>query len=163
MGSARPLDEAIRARVAGLIAPMLAARRVEPVELTYRRAGPQAVLRLLVDTAAGITVQACTELSRAIGAVLDEHDAIPERYVLEVASPGLDRPLRSGRDFERVIGRRVALQLSEPVAGLRELAGTVVSVGDALVTVRLDRGDALRVPLRAITTARQDITFHKSD
>jgi len=156
------VDE-VRERVAGLITPMLAARRVELVELTYHRAGPQAVLRLLVDTAAGITVQQCSELNRAIGAVLDEHDVIPEHYVLEVASPGLDRPLRSARDFERVIGRRVALQLAEPVAGLRELTGTVVSVGDELVTIQLDRGDSVRVPLQAITTARQAVTFHKGD
>lgn len=147
------------ARVRPLVEPVLAARRVELVELTYRREGPRTVLRFLVDTAAGITVNECGALNQAIGALLDEHEVITEPYVLEVASPGLDRPLKTARDFERVIGRRVWMQLSEPVTGSHELTGTVASVGDDLVTVQLDRGDRVRVPLALMVRARQEISF----
>lgn len=151
------------ARVRALVEPLLAARHVELVELTYQRGGPQAVLRFLVDTAPGITVEECRALNQAIGAVLDEHEVITEPYVLEVASPGLDRPLKTARDFERVIGRRVWMQTREPVAGDHELVGTVAGVGEAVVTVELDRGDRVRVPLAGIVRARQDISFRKGD
>jgi len=149
-------------QVQALVMPLLASRHVELVELAYRREGPQTVLRFLVDTAMGITVQQCSELNQAISALLDEHDVMAgHRYSLEVASPGLDRPLKTGHDFERVIGRRVWVQTSEPVAGSHELVGVVASVGDTVVTIRLDRGDTVRVPLGAMVRARQEIAFHR--
>ena len=154
-----PLIDKVLARVHQLIDPMLAARRIELVEVTYRRAGPQAVLRFLVDTPAGITVQQCTELNRSIGAVLDEHDAVPDRYCLEVASPGLDRPLKTERDFERVLNRRVRVQLRQPIEGVWTAIGTLAGVGEAVITVALDHGPRLRIPLAEIVSAAQDISF----
>ncbi|MBI4227421.1 MAG: ribosome maturation factor RimP [Candidatus Omnitrophica bacterium] len=147
------------ARVHELVDPMLAARRVELVELMYRREGPQMVLRFLVDTSTGITVQQCRELNQAIGAVLDEHDVVPERYCLEVASPGVDRPLKTERDFERVLHRRVRLALREPVEGLWTVVGAVEGVGDAVVTVAVDHGPRLRILLAGIVSATQEVTF----
>lgn len=146
-------------KVRALVDPVLAARRIELVELTYRRQGPGTVLRFLVDTASGITIEECGALNQTIGAILDEHDVIPERYTLEVASPGLDRPLKSARDFERVIGRRVVLHLREPLGGAVELVGTLASVGDELVTLVLDSTERLRVPLASIARAQQEISF----
>jgi len=147
------------AKVHALVDPMLAARHVELVELTYRREGPQTVLRFLVDTAAGITVEECRVLNHAIGAVLDEHDAVPDRYCLEVASPGLDRPLRTARDFERVLHRRVRLTLREPVEGFQTVVGALEGVGEAVVTVAVDHGPRLRIPLAGIVRATQEIAF----
>ena len=154
-----PLHEQVLAKVRGLVDPMLAARHVELVELAYHRGGSQAVLRFLVDTAAGITVKECGELNRAIGAVLDEHDVVPERYCLEVASPGVDRPLRTARDFERVLHRRVRLTLREPVEGQQTVIGAVEGVGEAVVTVAVDHGPRLRIPLASIASAAQDVSF----
>ena len=156
-----PLAEPVMTRVRARIDPLLASRHIELVELTYRREGPQMVLRFLIDTAAGITVAECGELNRAIGAILDEHDVIPDRYTLEVASPGLDRSLKTPRDFERVIGRRVAIHLREPLDGRWELVGTVASVGDELVTITLDSTERMRVPLAAMASARQEISFER--
>lgn len=154
-----PFIEQVLARVRALVDPMLEARRVELVELTYHRGGPQTVLRFLVDTAAGITVKECGALNHAIGAVLDEHDAVPDRYCLEVASPGLDRPLRTERDFERVLHRRVRLTLREPVEGFQTVVGALEGVGEAVVTVSVDHGPRLRIPLAGIVSATQDISF----
>ena len=158
---ANPLADQVLARVHGLVDPILEARHVELVELTYRRAGPQTVLRFLVDTAAGITVEECGALNRAIGAVLEEHDVIPERYCLEVASPGADRPLRTARDFERVLHRRVQLHLREPVEGFQTVVGALEGVGEAVVTVVVDHGPRLRIPLASIASATQEISLER--
>lgn len=154
-------SEAVIQRVRALIEPLLAARRVELVELTYRREGPRHVLRLLVDTAAGVTVEELSRLNQAIGALLDEHEALGERYLLEVCSPGLDRPLKTTRDFERVIGRRVWMVIREPIQGVGELVGMVVSVGDEIVTMQLDHGATVRVPLSNVLKAAQEIAFER--
>ncbi len=166
MAVPNPLEShQVVAQVQALVEPLLAARHVELVELTYRREGPQVVLRFLVDTAMGITVEECRRLNQGIGAVLDEHEVLRNQYTLEVASPGLDRPLKTVWDFERVIGRRVWMELREPVVGGagRELVGTVAGVGDEVVSVTLDHGEKVRVLLAMIVRARQDISFRKGD
>lgn len=154
-------SDAVLAKVRALVEPLLAARHVELVELTYRREGPQTVLRFLVDTASGITVEECRRLNWAVGALLEEHEVIRDPYLLEVASPGLDRPLKTARDFERVINRRVWIQTSEPVEGRHEVVGTLISVGDALMTMELDQGQRVRVPLAFVVRARQEIAFDR--
>jgi ribosome maturation factor RimP len=65
-----------------------------------------------------VTVDECARVSRALEAWLDEHEALPERYVLEVSSPGLERPLLKERDFERFRGERVAVTGTGLLAGL---------------------------------------------
>lgn len=154
-----PFEDETLSKIRALVEPLLSSRHVELVELTYRREGPQNVLRLLVDTAQGITVQQCSDLNLSIGALLEEYEVISDSYLLEVASPGLDRKLRNPRDFERIIGRRVRIQTREPVEGKFEIVGAVASVGDALVTVTLDDGEKIRVPFAVMTLARQDISF----
>ncbi|MBI3323412.1 MAG: ribosome maturation factor RimP [Candidatus Omnitrophica bacterium] len=139
--------------------PLLASRNVELVEMTCRPTGGGLALKFLVDTARGVSVGDLSALNRAIGAVLDEHDAVPERYTLEVSSPGLDRPLRSGRDFERVIGRRVRVLTSVPVNDRQEHRGDVLGASDEAVTLKADSGEKVLIPLSQITHAAQEIKF----
>ena len=151
-----PQEEVIN-RVRELIAPILSGRQVELVELTCRRGGGKLLLRCLVDTASGITLEDLSTLNRAIGAVLDEHDAVPERYLLEVSSPGLDRPLKSPTDFERVVGRRVRVITSVPVALRQEHIGELLSTGEEAIVLRLDSGDKVQILLSQILRAVQEI------
>ena len=144
-------------RVRELIQPLLAGRGAELVELTAHPGGGRLTLRCLVDTARGITLDELSGLSRSIGAVLDEHDAILDRYLLEVSSPGLDRPLKTATDFERVIGRRVRVMTSVPVADRQEHRGEVLNAGEESVMLRLDSGDKLQIPLSQIMHAVQEI------
>ena len=144
-------------RVRELIRPLLASRGVELVELTCHPGGGRLTLRCLVDTAHGITVDELSGLNRSIGAVLEEHEVIPDRYVLEVSSPGLDRPLKTTADFERVIGRRVKVTTSAPVADRQEHRGEVLGVNEEAVMLRLDSGEKLPIPFLQIHHAVQEI------
>ena len=148
---------AILNRVQELIQPLLVSRGVELVELSAHPAGGRLILRCLVDTARGITLDELSGLNRSIGAVLDEHDVIPDRYLLEVSSPGLDRPLKTGTDFERVIGRRVRVMTSVPIVARQEHQGEVLGANEEAVVLRLDSGDKLQIPLLQITHAVQEI------
>lgn len=144
-------------QVKTLIEPLLASRHVELVELTCHPTGGQWRLRCLVDTARGITLDELSFLSRSIGAILEEHDTIPERYLLEVSSPGLDRPLKSSRDFERVVGRRVRVITSSPVESRTEHGGVLLNAGEEAILLRLDSGAKIQIPLNQIARAVQDV------
>ena len=150
-------SEQIIEKVKALVAPLLAARRVDWVDLTYRFEGSRMVLRFLVDTAAGIRLDELGALNQAIGALLDEHDAIPSPYVLEVNSPGLDRPLKTPLDFERMIGRRIKVSTSVAVAFRRELAGKLLNANDEAIVLEADSGEKVRILLSEIVRAVQEI------
>lgn len=146
-------------RIKGLIQPLLAGRQAELVELTCHPTGGRLLVRCLVDKSSGITVEELSRLNRAIGAVLDEHDAIAERYVLEVSSPGLDRPLKHAADFERVIGRRVKVLTRIPVGSGQEHRGELLNAGEEAIVLKLDSGEKRQIPLSEITHAAQEIGF----
>jgi ribosome maturation factor RimP len=107
------------------IKPLVEEEGLELVDLEFFEGGPQSVLRIYVDRAGGVTVDQCANLSRKIGDLLDIEDLITHRYLLEVSSPGLDRPLTSYADFKRKIGKKVKIFLKEKVDGKTELEGKI--------------------------------------
>lgn len=107
------------------IEPLVEEDGLEIVDLKFLEGGPASVLRIYVDKAGGVTVDQCANLSRRIGDFLEIEDLIPHRYTLEVSSPGLDRPLFSGADFKRNIGKKIKVFLQEEVGGKMELLGKI--------------------------------------
>ena len=148
---------AITSQVRQLIEPLLASRGVELVEFSCHYGGGRLVLKCLVDTARGITLDELSSLNRSIGAHLDEHDVVPDRYLLEVSSPGLDRPLRLWTDFERVIGRRLKVVTLVDLESRQEHRGELLGANEEAIVLRLDSGDKLQIPLSQITYAVQEI------
>jgi ribosome maturation factor RimP len=148
---------AIENRIRELIASVLAARQVELVDLVCHPAGGRFLLRCLVDTPRGITLERLSGLNRAIGAILDEHDAVPAPYLLEVSSPGLDRPLKRWTDFERILGRRVRVFTSVPVDARTEHHGELLAANEETIVLRLDGGDKVSIELTRIVRAEQEI------
>lgn len=122
-------------RVKELTQPLFGECDVELVDITYRREQGGMVLRLLVDKEGGITLDECTHFNEKIGEMLDAEDIIADKYILEVNSPGLDRPLKTRRDFERVMGKVVHVHTYEPVNDKRDHEGSIESVDDEKVIV----------------------------
>jgi ribosome maturation factor RimP len=101
-------------RLRGLLEPLVAERGLDLEELTVTPAGKRRVLRVVVDSDEGVVLDACAELSRAVSGVLDGSDAMGGApYVLEVTSPGADRPLTELRHYRRAVGRLIRAQLHE--------------------------------------------------
>jgi ribosome maturation factor RimP len=143
----------------------------EMVEL--ERAGSKArpVLRVRIDrpdaTAdEGVTVGDCARVSRALEEQLDALPALPAKYVLEVSSPGVERPLIRPRDFERFVGREVAVRGYAPLAGRErrlegELMGLSAGPDDEVVRIRLKNGEEVEVARKDI--ARVHLLFRWKD
>jgi ribosome maturation factor RimP len=145
-------------RVEDLIAPSLRDMGYELVRVMLRgRQRP--TLEVMAERAdrAAMTVDDCAEISRAVSALLDVEDPLPGSYVLEVTSPGIDRPLVRPDDFVRFAGFEARVETAEPLDGRRRFTGRLVGVeGDA---VRLDtEGGPVAVPLAAIKRAKLVLT-----
>ena len=123
-------------RVRALVAPSLEDVGLElfDVELAGN------VLRVMVDRDGGVDLDAVAEATQRVSAVLDHHDdVLPGRYLLEVSSPGIERPLRTPAHFRRAVGSQVAIKLRPEVAGEsgaeRRVEGALEAAGDQAVTV----------------------------
>ena len=108
------------------IKPLVEEADLELVDLDFYQGGSRSVLRIYVDKAGGVTVDQCANLNRKIGDYLDMEDLIPHRYLLEVSSPGLDRPLLRDTDFKRKIGEKVRVSLKEKLDGQTEWVGKIM-------------------------------------
>ncbi|GAB3122062.1 ribosome maturation factor RimP [Streptomyces calidiresistens] len=102
-------------RLRELLEPLAARQGMDLEDLTLTRAGRRQVLQLVVDTDEGVQLDQCAELSRAASELLDAQDVMgADPYVLEVTSPGVDRPLTQPRHFRRAVGRMVRIR---PISG----------------------------------------------
>jgi ribosome maturation factor RimP len=150
---------AIAARVAGTYG-------LDIFDVQYRREAGGMVLRIQIDRPGpassandSVSVEDCARVSRDLSAVLDVEDVVPAAYILEVSSPGLDRPLRGPGDYGRFAGRRAKLVMREPVDGQTFLKGTLAGVEDTNVLIDSDQGKRHRVPLDMITRANLEVEF----
>lgn len=136
----------------------------ELVEVRWGGSGRRPQLMVRIDRpgsvpGAGVTVEECAQVSRALEPWLDGHEALPERYVLEVSSPGVDRPLVRARDFERFRGERVAVTGRGVLLGRStRLEGVLLGLEEEgtereAVRLRLPGGEEVGVPRSEIRRA----------
>ncbi|MDX1608684.1 MAG: ribosome maturation factor RimP [Halofilum sp. (in: g-proteobacteria)] len=144
----RRAPEAIRTTVE----PVVTGLGYELVGVEYGGGPGNGRLRVYIDTAGGVTLDDCEAVSRDLSAALDVDDPIPEAYVLEVSSPGINRPLFGRADFERFCGERVSVRLDQPLQGRRKFKGLLVRVEGEEALVEVD-GTTWRLPLAAVEQA----------
>lgn len=132
---------------------------VELVEIIYRREAGRQVLRLLVDKEGGIQLSDCVRLNEKISNALDESNIISERYVVEVDSPGIDRPFKIKRDYERAKGRLVRVTLVEAILEKKEYIGRLLEIGEDSIKVDTEKKGILEIPFEKIIRTRQEIKY----
>lgn len=160
---ARPVPE-----VEGELEERVSALGFDLVVVEWAGSKRRPILRIRIDVpdppggrpaGRGVTVDDCATVSRGLEGWLDEHPAMPEKYVLEVSSPGVERPLTRSRDWTRFAGEQVAVKGPEPLAGRAtrlegELLGLVKDEGGReMVRLRLHGGDEVEVPREEISGA----------
>jgi ribosome maturation factor RimP len=136
-----------------LIEPIVEGLGYECVGIDYNPHPKNGLLRVYIDSEAGILVEDCTKVSHQISGVLDVEDPIPGNYQLEISSPGADRPFFKVSQFERYIGSTVLVNLFKPIAGRRKITGVIEKVEGEEVTL-LEEGQIYLVPFTAMSKAR---------
>ncbi len=148
------VDAEVIGRLEGLIRPLLEMEGAELVEIVLGGGRRRRMLRLFVDRPGGITVDECARLNRLIGGALDIEDPIEGAYVLEVSSPGLDRALKTDRDFARSAGRKVRVILSNGATHVGVLRG---ALGEAILLEVA--GEVMKLDRERIAKANLEVEF----
>ena len=120
-------------RVTRLIEPVLEDLGLELVDVEYLSERGRWILRIYADREGGITLDDCAMVSREIGDLIDIKDIIAHEYVLEVSSPGLNRPLRKERDFEWAVGRKIRVRMHAPLKGRRNFTGYLKEFSEGML------------------------------
>ena len=131
---------------------------IDLVDIVFRREGSGLVLRIVADTLKGITVSECTGLNKFLSEVLDREDVIQDRYTLEVSSPGLDRPIKTDRDFERSMGKELEFTTFEAIDNRKTHEGVLVGMDEDNVVIER-QGISTVIPRINIALARLRIEF----
>ena len=149
--------------IAGRVA---ASYGLELFDVQFRREASGMVLRIQIDRPGpaasaddSVSVEDCANVSRDLSAILDVDDVVPTAYVLEVSSPGLDRPLRKAEDYERFAGRRAKLVMREKIDGQGYFRGQLGGLEDGHVLIEGEDKRTHRVPLDVITRANLEVEF----
>lgn len=151
--------QALREQIWQLFAPVLEEHAVDFVDLELRGSARNILIKTYIDVPGGIKIKQCAMLSRELSDVLEIAEVIPGDYRLEVSSPGLDRPLRTERDFFRNIGRNVQISVSGESGKLLQYAGEIIDTSDGRVSIRKKSGEVVQFPVAEIQNARLQIKW----
>ena len=157
MDPRRSLESELRRLTSGV----LEALGLELVEFALRGSSARRVLRVDIDRVGkeGVGVDDCQRVSQALGTAVEEADLIDSAYVLEVSSPGVDRPIRTADDIRRNTGRRVTVTAATADQAQETFCGLLMGQEDDILVLQTEAGDEVRVPLAGIVSARQALEF----
>lgn len=146
-------------RTEDLLLPIIEANHYELVDVEYVKEGSNWYLRAYIDKEGGITVDDCEIVSRALGEILDKDDFIDSAYILEVSSPGLGRPLKKERDFERSLGDEVEVRTYKAIEKQKEFVGILKAYDKYSVTLVFEDNTEINIARADIALIRLAFDF----
>lgn len=149
----------VEAKTEELVMPIIDEKGFEFVDTEFVKEGNSHYLRVFVDKPGGITIDDLESVSRPLSDKLDENDFIDEQYILEVSSPGLGRPMKKDRDFDRNMEKVVEIHLYKAQDGEKEWVGQLKGYNEETVTIELDEGNEMQIERANISLAREYIEF----
>ena len=145
-------------RVKQIAGPKAEELGLELIDCEYKKEGGRRVLRIYIDKKGGVGLDDCEAVSRSVEPVLDSEDFIDEAYTFEVSSPGLDRPLKTDRDFERYQGEDVEVGLYAAMDGKKKFTGKLLGRKDGIVSID-DNGQVLEFQQKDISKVKRTIIW----
>ncbi len=154
------LFEQLSEEITALIRPVVEGAGLELVEVQYRQEPAGWTLRISIYKKDGISIDDCAKVSREASHLLEVEDLIPHKYNLEVSSPGLDRALKTERDFERNIDEKVTIIVAGQDEKNKDFVGFIKDVQHGEITVQTETGQEV-FPIENIVKAKLVIEFKK--
>ncbi|MDH4028963.1 MAG: ribosome maturation factor RimP [Nitrospirota bacterium] len=149
----------LKNRIREIIEPVINSLGIELYDFELNKMKAKALLRVFIEKDGGVTIDDCEHVSREIEAVLDVEDPIPYSYVLEVSSPGLDRPLKQPKDFIRYTGSTIRVVTLEPVEKQTFFIGNLLEADEKGIVVLLPTNEKITVPYANISKARLEVVI----
>lgn len=151
------MGSTVNSEIPALVSELCETMGLDLVHLAVKRVNQETQIEVLTDLpGGGVTIDACSRLNKRLCEELDERGIFTDGYSVRVSSPGVDRPLRSEKDFRRVIGRAVRCYLSQKLAGKMEHVG-IVEEASADGVVITGNPEPLKIPFDIINKAIQEI------
>ena len=142
-----------------LITPIVDEKGFELVDVEYVKEGSNWYLRAYVDKEGGITINDLESVSRILSDKLDEEDFISDAYILEVSSPGLGRPLKKDKDFDRNMGNEIEVHLYRAVDRQKQLVGLLKAYNADTITIENEDGSETDIGRVNVSLVRPTIDF----
>ena len=139
--------------------PILDAEGFELVDIEYTKEGANWFLRIFIDCEQKpVNLDDCSHFSELLGAKIDQVDPIPTAYILEVSSPGAERPLKKETDFQKAIGKSVNITMYTPIEGSKQFQGVLTEVNQEQFVIKQDKR-LIALPRNKVAKARLAIVF----
>jgi ribosome maturation factor RimP len=151
--------EEYESKTEALLIPILEEKGYEMVDVEYVKEGSSWYLRAFVDKPGGITINDLESVSRRLSDLLDEKDFISDAYILEVSSPGLGRPLKKDRDFDRSIGEEIEVHLYRSLNGNKQYIGLLKSYDKDTITIEDEDGSEINLDRVNVSLVKLTIDF----
>ncbi|MCL1853234.1 MAG: ribosome maturation factor RimP [Peptococcaceae bacterium] len=145
-------------KITPLIAPVVQGQGLELFDVEYAKEGDTWYLRVYIDKEQGVDLDDCTRISLALSSVLDEKDLIPQSYLLEVSSPGLERPLKTQQDYLKYQGQLISVETSREIEGFTKFTGFLAGTDDQGVQLTYEKNQ-ISIPWSAIDKAHLTVEF----
>lgn len=145
--------------VSDIITPLLEREGYELVAVETAGSRKKQILRLLIHKQGGLSVQDCKVVDQAVRPVLEVHQILDEYKQLEIASPGIDRPLTTLRDFQRNIGRTVSIETVPPNGNTSEVQGLIKNVVDGCIILEKASGKNKKIDIAQVCKGYIQLTW----
>lgn len=139
--------------VRDIAAPLAERLGLELVDVEFVREGGQMILRVFIDREGGVMLEHCETMSRSLDEELDRVDPIEQSYLLEVSSPGIERPLKKEADYIRFAGRQVKIKLFSPLNGQKNFTGTLRGLEGQELLLETENQELMQIPLSQVAKA----------
>lgn len=146
-------------KVEALVLSIVEEKNFELVDVEFVKEGPNWYLRIYIDKEGGVDINDCEYVSRTLEAKLDEADPIEQAYILEVSSPGIDRPLKKESDFVKYAGEIVDVKLYKAFEGSKEYQGALKGLENNIVTITDENGKDISFDRKDIAGIRLAVIF----
>lgn len=146
-------------KVLEIVEPIVAEKELELADLEFVKEGPNWYLRVYIDKEGGVTIEDCETVSRVLEKKLDEKDPIEQAYILEVSSPGIDRPLKKPEHFQKYIGEVIDIKLYKPLDGKKEYQGELKQFDNGVITIIQEDGKEMQFVQKETASVRLAVIF----
>jgi len=141
------MADGIEATVADMLTPLLNTEGFELVAVEIAKNRKNQILRLLIHKQGGLSVSDCQAVNQTVRPILEVHQILTEFKQLEIASPGIDRPLTTEPDFQRNIGRTVLIEATASNGQLYEVKGEIINAVDGCITLQQTSGEPVHIEI----------------
>jgi ribosome maturation factor RimP len=139
-----------------LVEPVVMKNGMELVDVEFVKEGSNQYLRLFLDKDGGVNLDDCEQISKIASELLDKEDPIKQAYFLEVSSPGVDRPLKKEKDFQKYQGYQVMVKTYSPFEGKKKLRGKLGRYDQLSLNLYVENNREIAIPWEIISQVKLD-------